>query len=55
MSASPKPVQDFTISLKNMNIAEKHKEWVKHLNYLEDSVYKCPKIYLIFKIYLERY
>ena len=40
MSATQKPIQEFSNSLKHLNIIEKHKEWVKQLNYLEDSVIK---------------
>lgn len=38
MSLVHKTVQEFINSLKNLSIAEKHKEWVKHLTTLEDSV-----------------
>lgn len=44
MSVINKNVQEFTNSLKNLTISERHKEWIKHLNNLEDSVNLLPNL-----------
>lgn len=54
MSLVHKTLQEFTTSLKNLNITEKHKEWVKHLTLLEDSVSLTYKYKLFFILIIRK-